>query len=173
MFSQLYNGKHFFLLLKRTTYFSGLGIVCNGLGMVFIHNSFGNNTHNIRQQSCLQLFKRNLTPLSRQYNSGRRKFSWLLLSLKNRPHNCGGWKSSQKIKRSFSDKYLLFSNTVFFPSPPTVVIWTTAYASWNYHLLLSWFFFVIIGFYLICLPFDPILIMESFNDQGISRLESL
>lgn len=118
MFSQLYNGKHFFLLLKEATYFSGLGIVCYGLGMVFTHNSFGNNTYNIRQQSCLQLFRRNLTPLPRQYNSGQRKFSWLLLSLKNRPHNCGGWKSSQKIKRSFSDKYIFFSTTVFFPVLP-------------------------------------------------------
>lgn len=83
--------KKFFLFLKKKkrTYFSGFATACYGLGMVFIHNSFGNNTYNIRQQSCLQLFKRNLTPLLRQYISGQRKFSWLLRSLKNRPHNCG------------------------------------------------------------------------------------
>lgn len=166
----------FLLLLKKRTYFSGLGTVCYGLGMVFIHNSFGNNTYNIRQQSCLQLFKRNLTPLLRQYNSGQRKFSWLLLSLKNRPHNCGGWKSSQKIKRSFSDKYLFFfflPNSVFFFSVLPLLQYEllhmlheiTIYCSVVYFCN-HWILFHLFAFW-------PLLIIERFNDQGISRLEAL
>lgn len=166
MFSLPYNGKHFFPLVKEATYFSGLGTVWNGLGMVFIHNSFGNNTYDIRQPSCLQLFKRNLIPLLRQKNSGQRKFSWLLLSLKNRPHNCGGWKSSQKIKRSFSDKYIFFLNTVFFSQSfhPCDMSYCICFIKLPSTAQL--FIFVITGFHFICLPFDPVLIMESFMIKG-------
>lgn len=164
--------KIFFLLLKEATYFSGLGTVCNGLGMIFIHNSFGNKKYNIRQQSCLQLFKRNLTPLPRQYNSGQRKFSWLLLSLKNRPHNCGGWKSSQKIKRSFSVKYIFFSKYSIFCQSSHSCHMYYCICFMELPSTAQLFIFVIAEFYFICLPFDPVLIVEGFNDQGISRLGS-
>lgn len=159
----------FLLLLKKRTYFSGLGKVCYGLGMVFIHNSFGNNTYNIRQQSCLQLFKRNLTPLLRQYNSGQRKFSWLLLSLKNRPHNCGGWKSSQKIKRSFSDKYLFFFFSpiqYFFSQSSHSCNMNYCICSMKLPSTAQLFIFVITGFYFICLPFDLFWLLRDLMIKG-------
>lgn len=171
MFSQSYNGKHFFLLVKEETYFSKLGTVCNGLGMVFIHNSFGNNTYNIRQPSCLQLFKRNLTPLLRQKTLAKGSSVGFFFLWKTDHTIVLDERVAKKLRDHFQTN--IFLKTGFFPQ-------SFHPCDMNYCIFFiklpstaQLFIFVITGFHFICLPFDPVLIVESFNNQGICRLKSI
>lgn len=143
MFSQLYNGKYFFVLLKEVTYFSGLGTVCNGLGMVFIHNSLCNNTYNTWQQSCLQLYKGNLTPLPRQYDSGQRKLVGFFFLWKTDHTIVVDEGVAKKLRDHFQENIFFSFFQIQHFSPVLPLLWyelLTVHASWNYHLLPSCLF---------------------------------
>lgn len=118
MFSQSYNRKHFFLLVKEKTYFSGLGTAYNGLGMVFIHNSFGNNTYNTRQPSCLQLFKRNLTPLLRQTTPAKGSSFGFFFLWKTDHTIVVDERVAKKLRDHFQTNIFFSEYSIFFPVLP-------------------------------------------------------